>query len=333
MPPNDAELADTLRWMEYIADQHKCTRDEANKIPAPRSTAHDPVRLFTLVHCTSIGMKYKPEEHPQVAEFAAMVREQSARGTEGLDDESLADMFGLIYDKLCQLFFFDLPLRQVKNSEGEEGALVRLITVKRHDGTVVGLFDPVKCEVMVMIRSGSGVVRCYEEYLNTILHELIHAFLEIFADRSHPRDEELRGFPGGHGVYFWVFYLFIMTRIYILTQYEGIREQWYTLRLRLHNQIKEHHLGPDSKACFQGCPYNCEEKTVRRSVPSGYLDLLWEIARKSPRPIGITDTETAAPTPNVSRPPAPMININTLRRLLPTASTADDMEPQDPPNG
>ncbi len=123
------------------------------------------------------------------------------------------------------MFFLSLLTRKVEGPSGLN-RLVRLIVMDgTHEDKLSGKYKREETSPTIRmwrINSSKGEQRPFDQLLYTLLHEMCHAYLELFSDVRHPKDKEWLTDFEGHGEMFWVLLRFVSRKIGAYTK----SEQW-----------------------------------------------------------------------------------------------------------
>ncbi|KAI0551798.1 hypothetical protein F4679DRAFT_582256 [Xylaria curta] len=124
-----------------------------------------------------------------------------------------------------ELFFFSLLTRKVEKQSGLDG-LLRLRLTDQASDTCCGVFkqEPTSPYIRMYRKDHKGETWHFEEILGTLVHEMCHAFLDIFSDRRDPRFQEFVTDYEGHGEMFWVLLRFVARKLLSYTR----SERWLT---------------------------------------------------------------------------------------------------------
>ncbi|KAI1814735.1 hypothetical protein GGS20DRAFT_547148 [Poronia punctata] len=264
MPAPEVEAANTLqnarllRYIEYLADTRKNPAAEPQMTPV----LHTAAELARLVREASLGAIHR--EHEAITEFVAKFREYIDLGSRGrLEERDIEDMIGDFIERLDKLFFFGMLTREVVNQIGNRTPLVDVVTI---NGRGYDFYSFEDNRMTIYYGEGPG----WESdppvnYQNTIctriltvvLPQMVHAYLEIFADpddvnyRAHVElPENTAG--EGCGYMFWTILAFITAKVHTWTasaRIEAIAKEQFE---DMHELLDEN----GHTACFPTCPYD-----------------------------------------------------------------------------
>jgi len=271
-----------IKYLKYKADTHRCSDEEKRKITRPPSQPRDVRRISRLVEVASRAATEPPTEK-RIKQFTDMIQRYTAEGTDGLDNRSLRQMILTIFNGVSSFFFFSLPSRAVRDKAGNLERLVKLKVYDRsarHDS--YGAYYPGEDSLRMWLRWNHGEPNQeFRRYFGTVVHEMVHAYIDIFSDPKHPKHDKYYNTPGGHGIAFWLLLLYITKEIYHLTRCREIKHEMRTQKFEIHEQIREYHLPKGCTTCFKGCSYGCDspnskKKQVSQTEPTAFLDKIWK---------------------------------------------------------
>ncbi|KAI3331107.1 hypothetical protein F4824DRAFT_514801 [Ustulina deusta] len=209
-----------VRALYAIADNiHSGSRPRTN-IP------HDADALRRLVVHESLAVR-NPRSG-EVTEFVDCYRLLQGLGENPLDNIRLIhDLIRGFMFHIDNIFFFNTLTRRV-GGPTRPRSLVALHTSEDPNTKKYGTYDRADRTITVMLsryRSGLYHRHHIERVLFSVVHEMTHAFLEIFSDDRHPRHAEWVDADNGHGKMFCELLGFIGDIVSQLTQSRKWQEE------------------------------------------------------------------------------------------------------------
>ncbi|CAJ2512889.1 Uu.00g010080.m01.CDS01 [Anthostomella pinea] len=126
--------------------------------------------------------------------------------------QTLLEGYLRYFDKL---FFFGLLRRRVRRMLPVPRMLpmVALKVIDEQDERLGDWQRDRKDEIRLWTRDSHGEYHALEDFVTTVAHEMIHAYLRIFSDESAASHFRCVDADGGHGVMFWHLHHFILSRL------------------------------------------------------------------------------------------------------------------------
>ncbi|KAI0430921.1 hypothetical protein F5Y09DRAFT_355408 [Xylaria sp. FL1042] len=187
-------VADSYPTEWRAKEVRKCTHD----------TPHDAETIFRLVLTRSHAV-LEPDS-PKVKKFISRCIEFNTCDMETIGQPKVERMLLECFWRLDELFFFGLLVRKVCYEDTD---------LPKHLVTLTILKTPApKCNNLYLwgkwTQSGTITLwpsciegsRQFYHVLVTLIHEMIHAWFDIFSDRNHPKHDEWVAKDGKHGVLF-----------------------------------------------------------------------------------------------------------------------------------
>ncbi|KAI0404507.1 hypothetical protein F4802DRAFT_232170 [Xylaria palmicola] len=212
--PNENNTSKTIKFLEGFADHALGDPAALKKYIKKNYHLHDAKTLVQLVMIRSYGAT--DPSSAEMQEFKEQYLRDNGRDLDRMALGSVEEMIQGYYRRLDRLFFFGL-LRRRARLGGRR--LVRLQVSTERDGNLLGAFvmpDP-RIE-MSLYADGNPTRLPFESIMLTLVHEMCHAYLWIFADNDHAGFREEVEASEGHGSMFWMLLRFVTNHIFTLTK-------------------------------------------------------------------------------------------------------------------
>ncbi|KAI0503212.1 hypothetical protein F5B22DRAFT_652290 [Xylaria bambusicola] len=211
--------------LKTIAD-NRWKEPSLHSANSPRTkTPHDAQSLVRLVSNSSWAVQ-DPYSEP-VTRFIKWYRKGQEMDFKSMDNEKLRDELQSYLADIDDLFFFGLLTRKVKGKSGTQKLVLLRVTSEAPKGNYCGAYkmEDEGPSIRIHRYDRQGIIRPFEKFLSTLVHESCHAYLDIFSDTRHSKHQEWVCDYGGHGEMFWVLFRFIMEKIRAYTRSERWERQ------------------------------------------------------------------------------------------------------------
>ncbi|KAI1744789.1 hypothetical protein F4680DRAFT_444062 [Xylaria scruposa] len=198
-------------WREPTLNSTKSSRTDA---------PHDAKALARLVSTSSWAVQDPYSEG--VARFLKWYRKTQTIDLQTLSNIQLEKELCKFMFDIDELFFFSLLTRKIEK-KSELDRFVRLrITGELPNGSYCGSYSLEETSPYIRMHrvNQQGEPRPFEHMLYTLVHEMCHAFLDLFSDKRHSRHREFVIDYRGHGEMFWVLLRFVSRKLGAYTRSE-----------------------------------------------------------------------------------------------------------------
>ncbi|KAI1109262.1 hypothetical protein F5Y14DRAFT_40430 [Nemania sp. NC0429] len=214
-----------IKYLHRIAES-RC------KVP----TIHDPTTLLRLLKQEALA--FREPDSSKLRELTDRFRDCQEAFERGPYSKELKESIVGFYIILDECFFFKTLTRAVyfktlskimKNIPTRITGLVELRFVEQQDPNdgLRGRWNPFDRIIDLYLGGADGATTFpVERVLVTVLHECVHAFLDLFVDRRHP-DMRLIKEPNGHGPIFLDIFQSIGLKIKEITHSRSWEEKFY----------------------------------------------------------------------------------------------------------
>ncbi|KAI1423058.1 hypothetical protein F5Y12DRAFT_716697 [Xylaria sp. FL1777] len=193
-----SQLEREIKTLREIADNYPNEWYKKIKPEHTYDTPHDAESITNLVETSCLAVR-EPSS-PRIQYFVSRCALFSTYDLNAIGFSKLELILSEVFWRLDELFFFGMLTRRVYSRiDHWMQNLVVLKVLRKHNPKFRGAF------------SGEGTIKLvpnadgwpyFEELLFVIVHEMTHAWLEIFSDIKHPKHEELVSKNFGHGAKF-----------------------------------------------------------------------------------------------------------------------------------
>ncbi|GAW23764.1 hypothetical protein ANO14919_133400 [Xylariales sp. No.14919] len=162
-----------------------------------------------------------------VTKFVKWYRKGQTMDLQSMDNSQLENELWKFLADVDDMFFFSLLSRKVEKPSG----LGRLVRVRVMDGlpedSWCGAYKREEDSPYIRIwRSRRGCEpQSFEHLVYTLVHEMCHAYLDLFNDKRHRKHQEWVYDFKGHGEMFWVLLRFISRKIGMYTNSTNWRKE------------------------------------------------------------------------------------------------------------
>ncbi|KAI0487702.1 hypothetical protein F4859DRAFT_465967 [Xylaria cf. heliscus] len=225
-----------VKTLKVIADNWWHEPKLNSRKSSRTNTPHDARALARLVSTSSWAVQDPYSEG--VAKFIKWYRKAQATDLQGMSDSALEDELWKFMADVDDLFFFSLLTRKVEGQSGRNGLVEVRVVEGLPNGSYCGAYrQEATAAVIRMWRDDNkGKPRRFEHLIYTLVHEMCHAYLDLFSDRRHRKYQEWVSDYQGHGEMFWVLLRFVAGKIGVYTQsdrwhkeLEGMESECYEL--------------------------------------------------------------------------------------------------------
>ncbi|KAI0965520.1 hypothetical protein F4678DRAFT_467382 [Xylaria arbuscula] len=220
-----------VKTLKVIADNWR-RQPDLNSSDSPRTnTPHDARTLTRLVSTSSLAVLDPYSERVEV--FVQWYHRAQSMDLRAMSDEELEVELTKISGDIDDMFFFSLLRRTVDKPAGQGSLLsvqAPLLIVQVMPGASTEGYkayfrmDDLSPIIRIWRLSRNGDLWHFETLLSTLLHEMCHAYLELFSDTRHPRHEGWINVFSGHGEMFWVLQRFVSRKIGAYTKSDAWQE-------------------------------------------------------------------------------------------------------------
>ncbi|KAI1163440.1 hypothetical protein F5B18DRAFT_620184 [Nemania serpens] len=213
-----------VRTLKEIADSWRRDPGLSSRQSSRANTPHDAQALARLVStsCWAVQDPYST----RVEAFCNYYRRAQTLDYQNMSDSQLLHELSQFLAEIDELFFFSLLSRRIEKEDGvSEFVQLKIMKTSEH---LRGFFEFARgreATIKIWRRDSHGRAIAFEPLLYTLVHESVHAYLDIFSDIRHPKYEEWVTNYNGHGEMFWVLLRFISERIRVFTKSERWRKE------------------------------------------------------------------------------------------------------------
>ncbi|KAI1130444.1 hypothetical protein F5Y10DRAFT_289407 [Nemania abortiva] len=205
-----------------IADNrwHWKSASHREKVLTSNKIIHNAEAITRLMITSSLVIR--DPSSARIKRFVERYRQHEALDIRNISHDDLESLIHEYFLRFDELFFFGLMNREI---DGEQGRR-KLVIMKAYNFPNPkddGNFNPNEDTLEIWMRCNETCTAPSVTYLVCVLlHEMVHAFLDIFADEEDNKYHEQVSDHGGHGVLFWVMLKFVLGRIFEFTGSEYI---------------------------------------------------------------------------------------------------------------
>ncbi|KAK5628141.1 hypothetical protein RRF57_003856 [Xylaria bambusicola] len=196
-----------IKTLEAIADRFfRITLRSQPK----SSTSHDAKSITRLVETNCLAV-LEPKSAKAVR-FVERCRLFLSYDMKGMERSQVEAIVNELFSHLDGLFFFGLLGRQVSVFGGETRPLVKVEFLTKVDPNNAGSFNKFRGAISICLVSPTGLVPV-SDLLFIFIHEMVHAWLEIFSDANHPEHYQWVKVYHRHGEMFRRLFRFVAERV------------------------------------------------------------------------------------------------------------------------
>ncbi|KAI3339491.1 hypothetical protein F4824DRAFT_498181 [Ustulina deusta] len=194
-----------VKTLEAIADNWWKDPTLNSRKSSRTNTPHDAQAITRLVSTSSLAVQDPYSD--RVRRFVEWYRHDQKIDLKSMSTAKLEETLQKYQADIDHMFFLSLLTRKVEGPSGLN-RLVRLIVMDgTHEDKLSGKYKREETSPTIRmwrINSSKGEQRPFDQLLYTLLHEMCHAYLELFSDVRHPKDKEWLTDFEGHGEMFWL---------------------------------------------------------------------------------------------------------------------------------
>ncbi|KAI1498993.1 hypothetical protein F5X99DRAFT_411463 [Biscogniauxia marginata] len=192
-----------VRHLKALADNYRSTNPLRKYFwrLLSRRIDYSAKDLVNLVKESSDSTKRR--NHRTFRRFARNYGQNAAQDMNQVDLPRLLEGY---MHRLDRLFFFSLLTRRVSKRRldssffTETKSLVELKVIDAVNQEMSGYWDPKLDRIDVWTRHPNGDRESFAAMIDTLAHEMVHAFLDIFSDDTHDKHHIWVDTKDGHGV-------------------------------------------------------------------------------------------------------------------------------------
>ncbi|KAI1746697.1 hypothetical protein F4782DRAFT_536178 [Xylaria castorea] len=224
-----------VKSLKVIADNWWHEPELNSRKSSRTNTPHDAQALARLVSTSSWAVQDPYSEG--VARLVKWYRNAQAMDLHSMSNHQLENELQLFMADIDDLFFFSLLTRKV---EGKSG-LNRLVSVRVMDelpkGSHCGAYKQERPLTYIRMwrKRNSGKPWIFEHLICTLVHEMCHAYLDLFSDKRHPKHQRWVSDHQGHSEMFWVLLRFIARKIGVYTKSEQWRKELKSMEVECYD--------------------------------------------------------------------------------------------------
>ncbi|KAJ8121902.1 hypothetical protein ONZ43_g1761 [Nemania bipapillata] len=161
----------------------------------------------------------------RIKRFLERYRTHEAVDMNNVDYNDIEAILYEYFQRIDEMFFFKLLTREIQGVSKPR----KLVAIKTHevpDANILGLFDQNHDRIEIWLnRLRTFETYPLEHFICVLAHEMVHAYIGIFADERHDMHDEWVNDHCGHGTMFWKLLGYILDRLFELTGSERVWEQ------------------------------------------------------------------------------------------------------------
>jgi hypothetical protein len=215
-----------IEELRDIADSRWCWQPP-NSVPHwdAGSIVHDAESITKLVMTSSLVAR--DPSSARIERFAERYREHVALDMNTIGFDEITDILYEYFERIDVLFFFKLLTREIQGVSGRRN-LVILRTSEIPNASVVGVYKEVHDYIEIRLnRYSVSDTYTLEHFICCLVHEMVHAYMSIFADRRHKKHDKWEADHGGHGTMFWMLQSYILNHIVGFTGSDRLWEEFF----------------------------------------------------------------------------------------------------------
>ncbi|KAI0489537.1 hypothetical protein F4859DRAFT_509123 [Xylaria cf. heliscus] len=212
----------TIDFLRGIADarwnqQQLTVHVHANSMPFDAAT------ITKLAMRASLAAR-EPSSS-RIKRFAARYKQDEKSWDVRAPFSKVEDMLHGYFERIDELFFFELLGSRIRDHWGGERKLI-VLNVKASMPDTLGIYYPTNDNIDIPLSGFSYVEYSFGHLILTLVHEMTHAYLGIFSDGRDACHFERVDYQNGHGKMFWVLLKFIINNIFMFTKSNDFWEQF-----------------------------------------------------------------------------------------------------------
>ncbi|KAI1278174.1 hypothetical protein F5Y07DRAFT_397728 [Xylaria sp. FL0933] len=220
-----------IKTLEVIADNWLEDPELHSRESSRTRTPHDSLAITALVITSSLAVQEPDSE--TVKYFMGWYLNARELHLPSMSKPALTREIERALFGLDKLFFFSLLTRKVELESGLN-RLVRIEvkeipSIDEEGDLTYSIYnqDDISPYIMIYRCDRNGNHYRFDTLVHSLLHEMCHAYLDLFSDTRHPKDHEWHDQHDGHGEMFWVLLQFTWRTLGgLVNAKHGTSENW-----------------------------------------------------------------------------------------------------------